>query len=165
MPILLEAIQRFAEPQEVSNSIMILVVGCNGLASNFLGMVLLQWHEKPELYGLPDQQRTIIQEPSQHAHVGPPHDLAPGCHYKPVNHTQSVEIVGMAPKSNHTSRTHRFRLRLKNGLNLWIYLYTCKATAVQEMAKSQNLNMKGVFLHVLGDAVGKIGVIASGLFV
>ncbi|CAG8564484.1 5992_t:CDS:2, partial [Ambispora leptoticha] len=30
---------------------------------------------------------------------------------------------------------------------------------------SQNLNMQGVFLHVLGDALGNIGVIATALFI
>src|SRR6202044_3674978 len=29
----------------------------------------------------------------------------------------------------------------------------------------QNLNMRGVFLHVLGDALGNIGVIATALFI
>ena len=48
MSIFLEAIQRFAEPQEVSNPILILIVGCTGLASNFPGMVFLHEHEEPE---------------------------------------------------------------------------------------------------------------------
>src|SRR5581483_11777243 len=31
--------------------------------------------------------------------------------------------------------------------------------------KSQSLNMRGVFIHVLGDALGNVGVIASGIFI
>jgi zinc transporter 1 len=31
--------------------------------------------------------------------------------------------------------------------------------------KSKNLNMRGVFIHVLGDALGNIGVVCSGLFI
>jgi zinc transporter 1 len=31
--------------------------------------------------------------------------------------------------------------------------------------KTQNLNMKGVFIHVLGDALGNVGVILTGLFI
>merc|ERR1712000_243383 len=56
MSIFLEAIQRFVEPQEVSSPILILVVGCCGLASNLLGMVLLHEHEKsePETSNIPE---------------------------------------------------------------------------------------------------------------
>lgn len=31
--------------------------------------------------------------------------------------------------------------------------------------KHKNLNMHGVFIHVLGDALGNIGVVCSGLFI
>ncbi|GAA5906219.1 cation diffusion facilitator family transporter [Sporobolomyces salmoneus] len=34
-----------------------------------------------------------------------------------------------------------------------------------ETASDGNMNMRGVFLHVLGDALGNVGVIAAGLFI
>ncbi|GAA5868868.1 hypothetical protein JCM16303_000288 [Sporobolomyces ruberrimus] len=34
-----------------------------------------------------------------------------------------------------------------------------------EAASDGNMNMRGVFLHVLGDALGNVGVIAAGLFI
>ncbi|KAI3318511.1 cation efflux protein [Xylariaceae sp. AK1471] len=42
--IILEAITRFVEPQEVSNPKLILIVGCFGLASNLVGFVVLGGH-------------------------------------------------------------------------------------------------------------------------
>ncbi|KAI0410060.1 cation efflux protein [Xylaria palmicola] len=42
--IILEAITRFVEPQEVSNPKLILIVGCCGLASNLVGFVVLGGH-------------------------------------------------------------------------------------------------------------------------
>ncbi|KAI8963681.1 cation efflux protein [Daldinia sp. FL1419] len=42
--ILLEAVTRFFEPQEVSNPKLILIVGCCGLASNLVGFLVLGGH-------------------------------------------------------------------------------------------------------------------------
>ena len=44
LSIFLEAIQRFVEPQEVSNPVIILIVGCAGLAANFAGLALFHDH-------------------------------------------------------------------------------------------------------------------------
>jgi solute carrier family 30 (zinc transporter), member 1 len=44
MSIFLEAIQRFVEPQVVSNPKLVMIVGCMGLASNILGLVLFHDH-------------------------------------------------------------------------------------------------------------------------
>ena len=44
LSIFLEAIQRFVEPQEVSNPKLVLIVGCFGLMSNILGLLLFHDH-------------------------------------------------------------------------------------------------------------------------
>ena len=44
LSIFLEAIQRFVEPQTVSNPQLVLIVGCFGLASNIVGMFLFHEH-------------------------------------------------------------------------------------------------------------------------
>jgi zinc transporter 1 len=44
MTIFLEAIQRFVEPQEVSKPVLVLIVGCFGLASNIVGLFLFHDH-------------------------------------------------------------------------------------------------------------------------
>ncbi|KAF2426510.1 cation efflux protein [Tothia fuscella] len=44
MTIFLEAIQRFVEPQEVSQPVLVLIVGCFGLASNIVGLFLFHDH-------------------------------------------------------------------------------------------------------------------------
>lgn len=44
LSIFLEAIQRFVEPQVVSNPKLVLIVGCLGLASNILGLFLFHDH-------------------------------------------------------------------------------------------------------------------------
>lgn len=44
LSIFLEAIQRFVEPQVVTNPRLVMIVGCLGLASNILGLVLFHDH-------------------------------------------------------------------------------------------------------------------------
>ncbi|KAI9806656.1 MAG: hypothetical protein M1825_006113 [Sarcosagium campestre] len=44
LSIFLEAIQRFVEPQTVTNPLLVLVVGCCGLVSNILGLFLFHDH-------------------------------------------------------------------------------------------------------------------------
>ncbi|KAF4555826.1 putative zinc/cadmium resistance protein [Elsinoe fawcettii] len=44
LSIFLEAIQRFVEPQEVSQPVLVLIVGCLGLASNIVGLFLFHDH-------------------------------------------------------------------------------------------------------------------------
>jgi zinc transporter 1 len=44
LSIFLEAIQRFVEPQEVSQPKLVLIVGCFGLASNIMGLFLFHDH-------------------------------------------------------------------------------------------------------------------------
>ena len=44
LSIFLEAIQRFVEPQVVSNPKLVMIVGCFGLASNILGLFLFHEH-------------------------------------------------------------------------------------------------------------------------
>ena len=44
LSIFLEAIQRFVEPQVVTNPMLVLIVGCLGLASNILGLFLFHEH-------------------------------------------------------------------------------------------------------------------------
>ncbi|KUL82591.1 hypothetical protein ZTR_10245 [Talaromyces verruculosus] len=44
MSIFLEAIQRLVEPQEVKNPKLVMIVGCFGLLSNILGLVLFHDH-------------------------------------------------------------------------------------------------------------------------
>jgi solute carrier family 30 (zinc transporter), member 1 len=45
------------------------------------------------------------------------------------------------------------------------YVRLSDGAAQSEHHGHKNLNMKGVFLHVLGDALGNIGVIATALFI
>ena len=56
LSIFLDAIQRFIEPQEVSNPKLVLIVGCFGLLSNILGLLL--FHEHGHSHGHGEEEHT-----------------------------------------------------------------------------------------------------------
>ncbi|KAG2216570.1 hypothetical protein INT45_001385 [Circinella minor] len=98
--IVIEAIQRFVEPEPVTNPLLVLIVGCCGLAGSLLGMFLFHEHGHGHSHG--DHHHDKEKQEDHHEHV-------------------------------HGSGGH--------------------------------LNMKGIFLHVLGDALGNLGVIATALII
>ncbi|KAI9264148.1 cation efflux protein [Phascolomyces articulosus] len=98
--IVIEAIQRFFNPEPVTNPVLVLIMGCCGLAGNLVGMFLFHEHG----HG--------------HGH----------------NHHHDEE------KQGHSHHHHGH-------------------------GGGGHLNMKGIFLHVLGDALGNIGVITSALII
>lgn len=67
LSIFLEAIQRFVEPQTVSNPRLVLIVGCFGLASNILGLFL--FHEHGHSHGGHERGETILANAEEgHSH-------------------------------------------------------------------------------------------------
>ncbi|KAG0192855.1 hypothetical protein DFQ28_007465 [Apophysomyces sp. BC1034] len=96
--IALSAIQRFIQPEPITDPVMVLITGCVGLAGNLLGLLLFHDHG----------------------------------HHHHHHH-------------NHDHHDHE------------------KDPDIQH--DGGHLNMKGIFLHVLGDALGNIGVIATALFI
>ena len=170
MSIFLEAIQRFVEPQEVSHPILIVVVGCCGLASNFLGMVLLHEHEtpEPEASHIPETVSTqdevrwlgkarTLSQISVHPTALRADIIAAG-QFLPVleRGEQDTENTLLLPGQSAAGRVARTDLHDD-------HIHT--RNDGKGTGSGKDLNMTGVFLHVLGDAVGNIGVIVSALFI
>lgn len=255
LSIFLEAIQRLVEPQEVKNPKLVCIVGCFGLLSNILGLVL--FHDHSHGHG-PSHGRDAdlhIAEAGYHSVqiVEPP---ANGLGNGPNNHKNSLSLSRSQPRnvngdatapdpgsptlwrnrrfSGSTSRrlgsidnfpSHPIVIRQEfinasraeedsidsdvdspeNNRNESLVSETTSLLAgahrkahytgdptgttlkqhdsqtdVHEyhhhtQSRSSDykghshghgdLNMRGVFLHVVGDALGNIGVIASALFI
>ncbi|ORZ01503.1 cation efflux family-domain-containing protein [Syncephalastrum racemosum] len=104
--IVIEAIQRFVEPQPVTDPLLVLITGGAGLVGNLVGLFL--FHEHGHGHG-------------HHHHQHPHND---------VEHQHGPVSAG---HHDHNEGGH--------------------------------MNMKGIFLHVMGDALGNIGVIVSALFI
>ncbi|KAL2822795.1 cation efflux protein [Aspergillus cavernicola] len=246
LSIFLEAIQRLVEPQEVKNPKLVCIVGCAGLLSNILGLVLFHDHSHGHGHGhahdeesiegvdaaeqgynseqIADSTRTEqsaagdITEPtaaysrrrtldSQHRngrrYSTPTRGLEDiGGH--PASMRQDIIIAanrnqyldddesfdsdggrvengaadGFGPTerstllgnqdraSNYTdeSHAHTHTHAAKTGNDLH-ESHIHAQPKPKDQKHAHDLNMRGVFLHVMGDALGNIGVILSALII
>ncbi|RDW81499.1 cation diffusion facilitator family transporter [Aspergillus mulundensis] len=231
LSIFLEAIQRLVEPQEVKNPKLVCGVGCAGLVSNILGLVL--FHDHSHGHGHSHGHSHGDEEDVDAAEQGHSHDhghshaergasqiTEPTAAYSrrrtldsqhrssrrgfgdigghPASMRQDIIIAAnrnqfpdddesfdsddraedsgdnFGPTERSTLLGHKDRAAN----------YTAEHAHVRDLAKNDphkshnhaqpkpkdknhghDLNMRGVFLHVMGDALGNIGVIASALVI
>ncbi|KAI5194413.1 cation efflux protein [Aureobasidium subglaciale] len=251
LSIFLEAIQRFVEPQEVSNPKFVLIVGCLGLASNIVGLFLFHDHghgghshgghshghshgstdaiSHAEEGRAQDEDAVVADESGNVADVLPQSRVAnwsaPGASEdvavpqsshrrqkskhssRSRSRAYSVEDVPVNPSSfrrsiietsrlqdiesgenteesaaedDNTDETPQQPLITKGTSNGYGSIQQSKPIDHKQHKHRQpkessaggghghshdDLNMRGVFLHVMGDALGNIGVIASALFI
>lgn len=147
--IVIEAIQRFFDPPEISNPKLILVVGFFGLLSNFVGLFL--FHEHGHSHG--------------HSHGGSSNELShthghasSGEEEATIGTSSYTEANGSNPNLSHYMPDAVVE-RIDERTNL------VPGKKDQRKKKQKSMNMESVFLHVLGDALGNVGVIATALFI
>lgn len=151
--IIIEAIQRFFEPAEITQPKLILVVGIAGLLSNGVGLVLFHEHGHSHSHG-GSSHAQVDEHEHEHEHSHG-HSLAQEDDEASVgaisnkSRSSSADIVDYMP-DNFIQRYSERSPLIKKGT---------------ENKKKRSMNMEGVFLHVLGDALGNIGVIATALFI
>ncbi|KAL5000162.1 cation efflux protein [Aspergillus recurvatus] len=229
LSIFLEAIQRLVEPQEVRNPELVCGVGCAGLLSNILGLVLFHDHSHGHGHGHGHSHGDVedVDAAEQgHGHSHPEHGAA-GAITEPIaaysrrrttdsQHRSSrrgFEDIGGHPASMRQDiisaaslnkfpdddDSYESDARVEDGAGDnygpterstllghkdRAASYTEEHTHVRDQTKddphrthnhaqpkpkdkkhSHDLNMRGVFLHVMGDALGNIGVILSALVI
>ncbi|CEP62309.1 cation diffusion facilitator family transporter LALA0_S05e02674g [Lachancea lanzarotensis] len=164
--ILIEAIQRFFEPQEINNPKLVLTVGFAGLLSNIVGLFLFHEHGHSHGHGhghghghshdsiqhdyeAGDVENDFSRDDSSHDL----NDMLPST----VVHTYTPETSSLLGNKTKKDHTH------SHGSNVNDDLHSNSKSAPVKAQKS--LNMQGVFLHVLGDALGNVGVMATALFI
>ncbi|XP_036449652.1 zinc transporter 1 isoform X2 [Colossoma macropomum] len=112
--ILLEAVERYADPHEIENPQVVVWVGVAGLLINLLGLFLFHGHAGAGGHG--------------HSHGGHTHDIILS-HNLDVQMNGDISLESLEPSTDSASQ----------------------------------LNMRGVFLHVLGDALGSVIVVVNAL--
>ncbi|SGZ57879.1 CIC11C00000002105 [Sungouiella intermedia] len=142
--IIIEAIQRFFDPQVISNPKLILVVGTAGLISNGVGLVL--FHEHGHSHGH-SHSASVEEENVGHSHEHS-HGSIEG---NGSSNGSSTNISEYLPDTVVDRYDERSSLMSKK--------------QEKQKHKKKSMNMEGVFLHVLGDALGNIGVIVTALFI
>lgn len=192
--IFLEAIQRFVEPQNISNPLLIVIVGSAGLASNIIGLFLFHDHGHGHGHGhshgetegadaqtngdlesvLPSSQVRAAVAAGEHASHSHAHGKARRHSH---SHSMSSEDIYVHPAQNRalikematgrrtSESSEQSPLLQDHSQHNHAKPKDASTSASSHGHDHGNMNMRAVFLHVLGDALGNVGVIATGLFV
>lgn len=186
LSIFLEAVQRLLDPPDITNPVLILCVGSAGLASNIVGLFL--FHDHGHGHGGHDHGKdeehghvTYGTDPTQeHGGIG---ELLPGTVVSaitnpdttvrdthPEEENENTPLLNRTTSHPHSDDTlnvlERCDSRVIHAGHNHTRPHTPDAHGHSHGGHSHgDLNMRGVFLHVLGDALGNVGVIATALFI
>ncbi|GAW08005.1 cation efflux protein [Lentinula edodes] len=191
--IFLEAVERFFNTPEVSNPRLVVVVGSLGLASNIVGLFL--FHEHGHSHEHPHKQPSTPSISSSSGKDTPSRPTSPlraGRSLAPRSRSESFSSLYGHPAATRASLvqtaqeiadarspspSHRIRLPGPDSEAATAYnaATPSETTALLSSPESPrprsqhshagSMNMRALVLHVLGDALGNIGVIATGLVI
>ncbi|XP_060610234.2 calcium/manganese antiporter SLC30A10 [Anolis sagrei] len=151
--ILVEALQRLAQPQGIRDAFLVLLVGALGLAVNLLGLLVFQ-----------DWACCCPRRPRRRP--SPPRDSDPAA---PDTQPPSARDIEMAPaegaRVEQAGEEDGAQGESQAGDSISIEKSSQAEEVQKKEKKSEALNIRGVLLHVMGDALGSvIVVIAASIF-
>lgn len=141
--ISIEAFQRFFEPIEIERPVLILIVGGVGLGINLIGLFLFHEHSHFSENSHEDRRNSDMTTNTQNILSG---DIA----LKTMQNGTGEISSGVA--SRDASKEENSPTKFGNN-------------HAHSHDTHSALNIKGVFLHILGDALGSVAVIISGLVI
>ncbi|XP_037352443.1 proton-coupled zinc antiporter SLC30A1 [Talpa occidentalis] len=156
--ILLEAVERFLEPHEMQQPLVVLGVGLAGLLVNVLGLCLFHHHSgfggHGHGHGAPGPRAS-----DGHA-AGPPGrpDPDPEETNTLVPDGRRANGLKAEPSDPEKSRSETVEVQVNGNL-----LREPDHVELEDGDKTAQLNMRGVFLHVFGDALGSVIVVVNAL--
>ncbi|KAI8576709.1 hypothetical protein K450DRAFT_178871 [Umbelopsis ramanniana AG] len=187
--LLIDCIERFISPQIVTEPVLVLITGCVGLAANLFGLVL--FHEHGHSHGHSHSHST--NDNVSALDIAPAHISRDDSHATLSNDAKDgIREANRLPSSPRIDDVNRLRDSIdRNTMHPSVardlivqharqysshdvaHDYGSSSGSEQhhhhEEGESehsqQNLNMRGVFLHVVGDALGNIGVVISALII
>ncbi|KAJ3607164.1 hypothetical protein NHX12_026677 [Muraenolepis orangiensis] len=152
--IILEAVERFTEPNEIDSPYVVIGVGAAGLLVNLLGLCMF------------------------HGHAGGGHGHSHGGGGGGHSHGKKSKTCKSEKPNCSSSETNTLVVvdhNSPNGVNAGNrgYGFSKDGTELQtngsqlyddvDHSSADQLNMRGVFLHVLGDALGSVIVVVNAL--
>ncbi|CAL1585587.1 unnamed protein product [Knipowitschia caucasica] len=158
--IVLEAVERFTEPHEIEGPLVVVGVGAAGLLVNLLGLCLFRGHAgggHGHSHG----------GGGGHSHGGKSHKIkAPkaGACGEETNHLVTHGSPGEAKTELECRDVPELQA---NGSPHYeppeSGLVSVRPEELDNTADASQLNMRGVFLHVLGDALGSVIVVVTAI--
>lgn len=154
--ILIEALQRLIAPPTIDSPKLVMYVGIAGLLSNLVGLVLFHDHGHSHGHshgGLEEHDQEAAGH--SHSHFYQSTDGAEDSRASIDHSSTNIREVWPQAVVERFADEGRALLGKKKG----------GAAHAGEKKAARSLNMHGVFLHVLGDALGNVGVIVAALFI
>jgi zinc transporter 1 len=144
--ILIDSIQRFTLPPDeelINNALTLIIVACGGVAVNLAGLFIFGADHDDDDHG----------HGHGHGHGGGEKKKTVRQSYARASHARYSVAANRSIRSQSRART----LSRAPGRN---------AEQDQGAAeRKRNVNIQGILIHVLGDMLGSLGVIGSGLFI
>lgn len=171
--ITIEAIQRFFEPHTIEDPKLVLWVGLAGLLINLIGLFLFHEHSHGHGHGHHDHHGHGHRNTSPEKQKRTP---------SPETGLTRAESYGDLPEFPMSARIREYKNRLNTPSQMTetttsqdgqvepsatnsTYSNDMHITNAVAKNKGSHLNMEGVFLHVLGDALGSVAVVISALVI
>lgn len=159
--ILLEAVERLAQPQRVKEPVVLLVIGVLGLLVNLLGLLLFcnETHTHSHSHLAPISRSSVCEDGEDYCYdmlekknnVDKPEDLS-----MPHKKSGNIDSEGDTDNNGHSKNAQDIK-----PVNIIIPSTTHKRK--KEPVSGSQMNIRGVFLHMMGDALGSLVVIVSAL--
>ncbi|KAK6191957.1 hypothetical protein SNE40_003523 [Patella caerulea] len=165
--IMVEALKRLIMIEKVEDPKLLLIVGSVGLLINLIGLCL--FHDHGHSHGGGGGHGHSHGRKNGHSHEKDIHSHKNGghSHGNGNNHNHNGTIDHCPHTEDQALVEKVFNRDGTNHVDLITAVEDIEAGAEEHLtvASSSQLNMRGVFLHVLGDALGSVIVVISSLVI
>ncbi|KAL4630567.1 zinc transporter 1 isoform X2 [Arapaima gigas] len=156
--IVLEAIERFTEPKEIESPSVVIGVGAAGLLINVLGLCMFHGHAGGDGHG---------HSHGGHSHGGKKNKRAKACKSEKSpcggSGASGEETNNLVANGLNPDKADKPGIQRADSLEVQVNGSTAYEELEQNQDSASQLNMRGVFLHVLGDALGSVIVVVNAL--
>jgi len=158
--IILEALQRFAEPEVAIDGYTLVIVASVGLSINIVGMFVFGGHHH-------QHDHEAVSHPLTGAKSADFDTIVTNIKTMQVPEEQATKTETESEgqlEEQRTSAVLETKLELNN-VSTEIDAIPVETKKHTHTHSHKNLNVQAVFLHVIGDAMASLGVIAAGLVI
>ncbi|KAI6153524.1 cation efflux protein [Pisolithus tinctorius] len=178
--IAMEALERFVSTPEISNPRLVVIVGSFGLASNLVGLFLFHEHSHTHNHNIPSKPSSVHRMPADETShtreipIRKRSDSYSSMYGHPAATRASLVQTAqdMASSTGVTSSGRPFSPDLSEETPLLDEIHETEYRNTPTPSglsgshtHAGSMNMHALILHVLGDALGNVGVIATGLVI
>lgn len=160
--IFVEAIQRLTATNEITHEDWMLYVGIAGLVVNIIGLILFHRHSHGHSHGGGGSSAGHSHKGNHTHEDGHKHKEGGHSHEHTTSNTEKVSLKSVAETKTDNGLSSQGVDAADEDIE---EVDIDSIRGKPPMRSGSQLNMRGVFLHVLGDALGSVIVIISALVI